>query len=237
MCSGSVHRPSKWNDFGRYIKCMYRIVPPQQLSTGTMTKNRITSFFQVAKSIKRGSSGSVDGNITTTSAAIPQPQQPKRLRTESTVGTIGSTGDIDARIHNVGDNSTTITKRPKVSSECDEVQQLLKHLDDDDDAPVVSDDANATTTRTTWKVALQQHFDSLKFQTLSKFIAAQRTKYTVYPPPPLVWSALNACPLHHVKVVIVGQDPYHGPNQAHGVSFSVLPGCPIPPSLKNMYVH
>ena len=196
-----------------------------------MSKSRITSFFQVTKSIKRGSSGSA-------TTAIPPPSQPPKRPCPDSTQVGSSSGDLDPRIHNVGDHSTTITKRAKISNRCDEVQQLLKYLEEeeDDDALVVSEDANISTTRTTWKVALQQHFDSLKFQALSKFVAAERTKYTVYPPPPLVWSALNACPLQHVKVVIVGQDPYHGPNQAHGVSFSVLPACPIPPSLKNMYV-
>lgn len=72
------------------------------------------------------------------------------------------------------------------------------------------------------------------FKSLSSFLAAQRAKATVYPPPEHVFSALRACPLDSVRVVILGQDPYHGPGQAHGLAFSVLPGVPPPPSLVNI---
>lgn len=57
----------------------------------------------------------------------------------------------------------------------------------------------------------------------------------IYPPLPLVLNSLKLCPWSDVRVVIIGQDPYHGPNQAHGLAFSVLPPTPPPPSLKNMY--
>lgn len=62
-----------------------------------------------------------------------------------------------------------------------------------------------------------------------------RKSATVYPPPQDVFSALNLCPLDQIKVVIIGQDPYHGPNQGHGLCFSVRKGVAIPPSLKNIY--
>jgi uracil-DNA glycosylase len=62
-----------------------------------------------------------------------------------------------------------------------------------------------------------------------------RNAYTVYPPLPDVFSAFNWTPLHKVKVVIVGQDPYHGPGQAHGLCFSVKRGVQVPPSLRNIY--
>ena len=86
-----------------------------------------------------------------------------------------------------------------------------------------------------WKSHLSRALASQKFRALSKFIASERTSKTIYPPPSLVFSALNLTPLNTVKVVIVGQDPYHQPNQGHGLSFSVPPGIKIPPSLRNIY--
>jgi len=76
---------------------------------------------------------------------------------------------------------------------------------------------------------------SNKFKSLATFVASQRQSKTVYPPPEDVFSLFNYTPLSKVKVVIVGQDPYHGPNQGHGLSFSVRKGVQIPPSLRNIY--
>ncbi|KAK1733745.1 uracil-DNA glycosylase [Skeletonema marinoi] len=86
-----------------------------------------------------------------------------------------------------------------------------------------------------WNAHLSRALASPKFRSLSKFIASERISKTIYPPPALVFSALNLTPLSTVKVVIVGQDPYHQPNQGHGLSFSVPPGIKIPPSLRNIY--
>ena len=198
--------------------------------------NKITSFFQVNKSSKREKSN----NPITDGGRKEGPGITRQRDLECKDSTDGG-NDTSTRIpiYDNGENSTTTaTKRLKLSSECDEVQQLLMHLNEI--TPTTSnqvDIINATrVSNGLWTEALQNHFDSKSFQALSKFIATERMKQTIYPPPHLVWSALNLCPLHNVKVVIVGQDPYHGPNQAHGLSFSVLPGCPIPPSLKNMCV-
>lgn len=73
------------------------------------------------------------------------------------------------------------------------------------------------------------------FIRLAKYVATEQAKHTIYPPPSNIWTSLQTCPIDKVKVVIVGQDPYHGPNQAHGLCFSVKPGNPIPPSLRNIY--
>jgi uracil-DNA glycosylase len=73
---------------------------------------------------------------------------------------------------------------------------------------------------------------------LSAFLRAElRAGQTIYPPPKRIFAALDATPFDRVKVVILGQDPYHGPGQAHGLCFSVLPGVPIPPSLQNIFVE
>lgn len=88
-----------------------------------------------------------------------------------------------------------------------------------------------------WRQALQAKlFKTPAFARLAKFVATeQQGKHTIYPPPQDIWTSLNLCTLDQVKVVIVGQDPYHGPGQAHGLCFSVKPGHAIPPSLRNIY--
>nr|QDO16551.1 uracil-DNA glycosylase [Crypthecodinium cohnii]USW07802.1 uracil-DNA glycosylase [Crypthecodinium cohnii] len=86
-----------------------------------------------------------------------------------------------------------------------------------------------------WKEALQSAFDAEAFRSIESFVASERERGVVHPPEDLVWSAFNETPLGKVKVVILGQDPYHEPGQAHGMCFSVRPGVKPPPSLKNMY--
>jgi uracil-DNA glycosylase len=86
-----------------------------------------------------------------------------------------------------------------------------------------------------WKNALSDAIRSESFQNLESFLEQERaTGATIYPPQEDVFSAFNLCPLDKVKVVIVGQDPYHGPGQGHGLAFSVRHGIKPPPSLKNI---
>ena len=87
-----------------------------------------------------------------------------------------------------------------------------------------------------WRQALHgKVFKTTVFARLAKFVVSEQAKHTVYPPPADIWTSLTLCSLDQVKVVIVGQDPYHGPGQAHGLCFSVKPGQAIPPSLRNIY--
>ncbi|XID75897.1 uracil-DNA glycosylase [Alkanindiges sp. WGS2144] len=87
-----------------------------------------------------------------------------------------------------------------------------------------------------WKKPLVNVLLSDTMTHLRHFLLEQKQeKRTVYPPSPLIFNALNSTPLDQVKVVILGQDPYHGPNQANGLSFSVQRGVPLPPSLRNIY--
>lgn len=89
-----------------------------------------------------------------------------------------------------------------------------------------------------WKSRVGDYFDRPDMQALSEFLRTElRAGKTIYPPPKQIFSALDATPFDNVKVVILGQDPYHGPGQAHGLCFSVQPGVPIPPSLRNMYLE
>ena len=87
-----------------------------------------------------------------------------------------------------------------------------------------------------WKAVLKDEFAKPYFQALKAFLLDEkRAGYTLYPPGPLIFQAFNATPFDAVKVVIIGQDPYHNPGQAHGLCFSVQRGVPAPPSLKNIY--
>ena len=87
-----------------------------------------------------------------------------------------------------------------------------------------------------WQNFLQQQQQQEYFEQIQNYVAnARQQGKVVYPPEDDVFSAFTATPLDQVKVVILGQDPYHGPDQAHGLSFSVKPGVKTPPSLANMY--
>jgi uracil-DNA glycosylase len=87
-----------------------------------------------------------------------------------------------------------------------------------------------------WKHALREEFDKPYMQELSEFLRQEKAAgKEIYPPGALIFNALDSTPLDRVKVVIIGQDPYHGPGQAHGLCFSVQPGEATPPSLLNIY--
>lgn len=89
----------------------------------------------------------------------------------------------------------------------------------------------------TWRTALSRQWEEPYFKNLTDFV---RERYrnpaiTVYPPARKIFAAFDQCPFNMVKVVIIGQDPYHGPNQANGLCFSVNSGVPLPPSLLNIF--
>ena len=86
-----------------------------------------------------------------------------------------------------------------------------------------------------WKERLKEEFDKPYFEELITFVREEYRTHTVYPPGPLIFNAFAHCPFDRVKVVILGQDPYHEPGQAHGLCFSVQDGTPFPPSLVNIF--
>ncbi|MCC6289174.1 MAG: uracil-DNA glycosylase [Chitinophagaceae bacterium] len=87
-----------------------------------------------------------------------------------------------------------------------------------------------------WKEALKDEFAKPYFEQIVFFLKTERLAgKTIYPPGPLIFNAFQQTPFNKVKVVIIGQDPYHGPGQAHGLCFSVQDGVPPPPSLVNIY--
>ena len=87
----------------------------------------------------------------------------------------------------------------------------------------------------TWKEALAKEFDKAYWQSLTTRVRDQYTKTVVYPVAKNIFRAFDLCPLDNVKVVIIGQDPYHGVNQANGLAFSVNDDLRLPPSLQNIY--
>jgi uracil-DNA glycosylase len=142
---------------------------------------------------------------------IPPSNDSSRKRTRSV-----SVNDTDKVITAADSPSSTLTTHP--SSDIT-FEDLLDGL-----------------TEPSWKEALEPHFSSESFQRLQRFLKdEQASGVTVYPSPESVFHALNMCPLQKTKVVILGQDPYHGPNQGMGMAFSVNKGIPMPPSLRNIF--
>lgn len=88
---------------------------------------------------------------------------------------------------------------------------------------------------TTWKSALADQWDQPYFEQLTEFVRSQYATRTIYPPGSRIFAAFDTTPFDAVRVVILGQDPYHGPGQANGLCFSVAPGVDMPPSLVNIF--
>jgi uracil-DNA glycosylase len=86
-----------------------------------------------------------------------------------------------------------------------------------------------------WHQVLNPEFDKPYFKNLIDFVRQEYRQETCYPPAKLIFNAFDSCPFDKVKIVILGQDPYHGPNQAQGLCFSVNDGVPFPPSLNNIF--
>lgn len=86
-----------------------------------------------------------------------------------------------------------------------------------------------------WKALLEEEFRKPYFEELIRFVKEEYATRRIYPRGSNIFRAFDKCPLDRLKVVIIGQDPYHGPNQAHGLCFSVADGVPHPPSLQNIF--
>ncbi len=98
-------------------------------------------------------------------------------------------------------------------------------------------DASQVQIHESWKPLLMNEFTSDYFAHLKEFIIEEKKKYRIYPPSSLIFAAFDNCPFDKVKVVLLGQDPYHGLGQAHGLCFSVPDGVVFPPSLKNIFLE
>lgn len=192
----------------------------------------ITTFF----SPKRNRGGAAPSSASDTqsgeesrdrAAVNPSPPSPadgdsnertsnKRLRT----------GEDDATPGPAASSSVA----PSVDVSISEAEELLSHL-----VAEGGGDETGGGGGKLWRQALRRHLSSPQFASLAKFVASERKSKTIYPPPNDTFSAMNLTPLSEVKVVVVGQDPYHGPGQGHGLAFSVQHGMAIPPSLRNIY--
>ncbi len=86
-----------------------------------------------------------------------------------------------------------------------------------------------------WKALLQEEFEKPYFEELIRFVKEEYATHRIYPRGSNIFRAFDKCPVDKLKVVIIGQDPYHGPGQAHGLCFSVADGVPHPPSLQNIF--
>jgi len=86
-----------------------------------------------------------------------------------------------------------------------------------------------------WKTILSEEFNNDYFKKLTEFVREEYRTKKVYPPAKLIFNAFDQCPFSKLKVIILGQDPYHGPGQAHGLCFSVNDGIDFPPSLRNIF--
>jgi len=88
-----------------------------------------------------------------------------------------------------------------------------------------------------WKAVLQTEFDKPYFKELTDFVREEYRTQQIFPPARQIFNAFDLCPFHKTKVVVIGQDPYHGAGQAHGLCFSVVEGVPVPPSLVNIFAE
>lgn len=128
--------------------------------------------------------------------------------------------NIDEIIFNVTDSLLYINKLP----------QCFKH-----NTIFVKKNVMEVQIEASWKAILQTEFNKPYFQELIRFVKTEYQSKQIFPPGKLIFNAFDQCPFNDVKVVIIGQDPYHGPGQAHGLCFSVQPGVPFPPSLRNIF--
>jgi len=120
------------------------------------------------------------------------------------------------------DSSSSGRKKIKASDEADSADSTEKW------PPLLS-------VKGTWATLLESEVKKAYFKKLTAFVDGEYASKTIFPPQDLIFNALMSCDFEDVRVVIIGQDPYHGPHQAHGLAFSVQKGVQIPPSLRNIY--
>jgi uracil-DNA glycosylase len=118
------------------------------------------------------------------------------------------------------------------------VSSALPETVPESDRTAVSGDAARVKLEPSWRSRVGDYLERPDMLALSAFLRSElQLGKRIYPPPKRIFAAFDATPFDAVKVVILGQDPYHGPNQAHGLCFSVLPGVAVPPSLQNIFAE
>eukprot|EP01039_Chlorochromonas_danica_P004919 gene4919-5399_t len=136
-----------------------------------------------------------------------------------------------------GSDTTTVTTTPTEPAVVgDSTSTTASTADNSEDLPLVNWPPMDTLEKS-WRQRLLSEYSKSYFSRLLAFLSSETATAgkVIYPPSDQIFTALNLCPYDQVKVVIIGQDPYHGPGQAHGLAFSVKKGVPAPPSLKNIF--
>ncbi|GMI04139.1 hypothetical protein TrVE_jg7017 [Triparma verrucosa] len=176
--------------------------------------------------------GVVPSNVTSALSEASVPSQPALKKQKSSCE---ASGDENTEV--AGSNATTTqtsATSTKTASAVVTVANPVAGLSINSPSDLAAD-FTSTLTDSVWKSKLSKIISSKTFLNLVKFVNSERATKTIFPPPDEVFSAFNLTPFDSVKVIIIGQDPYHGLNQGHGLSFSVKPGVAIPPSLRNIY--
>ncbi|BES96483.1 Uracil-DNA glycosylase [Nesidiocoris tenuis] len=210
-----------------------------------MSQKKLSSFFKTIQKTSPTCKRKIDPNTTASENESPAAKAPK-LGDEISLAELDGNVDSDSAYNSEdtkGSSWSTLSSQdasnklsqpenverssifqPSHESVIAEIAQLA------DEFAVVDKKMGPS-----WYKALKSEFRKPYFAKLSKFVTEERSKAEIYPPPDKVWSWTKECSLDNIKVVILGQDPYHNPGQAHGLCFSVLPPVPPPPSLVNMY--
>jgi hypothetical protein len=153
-----------------------------------------------------------------------------------------------ARVEDASLEETTTTESPSsaepsqvsITEETKEITGEEKSASDENQVETISAVVQSTTVTPlfdlgSWSELLGDEFTKSYFKTLMRYVDQEYKTATVYPPKEQMFTAFQTCDLNQLKVVIIGQDPYHGANQAHGLAFSVLEGNAPPPSLRNIF--
>ncbi|BFZ01734.1 hypothetical protein BsWGS_04773 [Bradybaena similaris] len=190
-----------------------------------MSQSKISTFFKSPAGQKRAkSTPSVED---TKNGNVGEPSDASCDEPPAKTSNHGNVVEVDTDVKDINIHSK-ISNSERDRIEQNKLAAKLKLLKSKTNGLVVNIGPS-------WLTALEAEFSKEYFSKLSQFIATEREKNTVYPPQEHVFTWTKACDIRSVKVVIIGQDPYHGPKQAHGLCFSVLPNVKPPPSLENMF--
>ncbi|XP_061194151.1 uracil-DNA glycosylase-like [Saccostrea echinata] len=207
-----------------FSKCsVFALLKPGIVLSQMSGQAKISAFF--TQSTKRTINNVNNGEIGET---MPKTPSPKKLRMDEKGDEISSIKENIEKSPNSNVPSVPLSPEQKDRIEQNKLAARARLASKTSNGLLVD-------VGPSWFRALESEFSKEYFTNLSKFVMSERSKHTIYPPVHDVFSWTNYCSIDKVKVVILGQDPYHGPKQAHGLCFSVQKGVPPPPSLQNMY--
>lgn len=185
-------------------------------SSSASNKREITSFFQPKSKRSRVETTLTEdtAETNTTASSVSSPLEPSQLSTSEETKEIPLVPPLE------DNNTSELIPAP---------QPAPAALSSSGDAVIPLFDLGS------WSDLLKDEFQKSYFKSLMRFVDQEYKTATVYPPKEQLFTAFLTCDLSQLKVVIIGQDPYHGPNQAHGLAFSVMEGNSPPPSLRNIF--